>query len=259
MTEKKETIQGFNIDLITFNEAIDVLVSKAKAKQGIHVVTINPEIIESAKKDKELKEIINNAGLVLADGTGIKIALNLKGKKQERIPGIDLAYELLRKANEEGLTVSLIGANQNVLEKAQETLKNNFKDIKIVYSHNGYFSNEEEYILLNKIALEKPNIVLVALGSPKQEFFIKKCLEDHPTAIYIGVGGSFDVWSGNIERAPEFYRTMGLEWLYRTFKQPQRLKRICKTLPLFAVKAIMEAVKYKYFCEGDNNGKTTKQ
>lgn len=254
MERKREKVLGFDVDIITFDDAIKFLVSRIQEKIGTHVVTINPEIIETAISNKDLSNILHRAELVVPDGIGIKLALKLKRINQERIPGIDLACELLEHANSLEFTVALIGAKQDVLEKAKNAIKNNLSDIKICYARNGYFSKDKENEIINDLKLISPNIVLVAMGSPKQEFFIKKCKQEIPTATYIGIGGSFDVWAGVVERAPEFFRIMGCEWIYRTYKQPQRLKRIYKTLPLFAINAIIDAIKDRYFSKGKKNG-----
>lgn len=253
MEIKREKVIGFNVDLITLKEAINFLVERIQKKQGTHVVTINPEIIESAKKTKKLKTVIDEAQLVVPDGTGIQLALRMKGIKQERIPGIDLSVELLEKAESLGFSVALIGAKQHVLEKAETAIRKNLPNLRICYSHNGYFTAEKEETIINELSILRPDITLVALGSPKQEFFIKNCMKKQPCSIYIGIGGSFDVWAGVVERAPEFFRIMGCEWVYRTFKQPERLKRIYKTLPLFTIEAIIEALKYRFCAKGKNN------
>ena len=254
MERKTVKILGFDVDIISFDDAIRYLTSRIQNKQGTHVVTINPEIIETAQKDANLSHIIRRAELVVPDGAGIKFAMQFKGIEQEKIPGIDLAAQMLEQANSFGFKVALIGAKQEILELAEENIKSHFIDIDICYRHNGYFCIEKEYEIINELNLSKPDLVLVALGSPKQEFFINKCRELIPNATYIGIGGSFDVWSGVVERAPEFFRVMNCEWVYRTFKQPQRLKRIYKTLPLFVIKAIIEAIKYRYDNKRNNNG-----
>lgn len=257
MEQKKEKVLGFDVDLITLKDAVMLLSEKIKNKQGVHVVTINPEIIESAKKNNALKKIIEQAQLVVPDGSGIKLALMFKGIRQERIPGIDLAFALLEMANDSNYSTALIGAKPEVINEAAAALQSKLKNINICYKQDGYFDSEKENIIINDINNLKPDIVLVALGSPKQEFFIKKCMEKYSNAVYIGVGGTFDVWAGVVGRAPYFFRFIGCEWIYRTYKQPERLKRIYKTLPLFAVKAIIEAVEFRFLRKGDNNGKQT--
>lgn len=243
MDNKREKLLGYYIDLITFNNTIDYLLNNIKEKKGTHVITINPEIIEQAQTNTRLDRIIKNAELIVADGTGIKIALKLKGINQERIPGVDLAEKLIEKCSNNNYSVALVGAKEEVIQKTKTNLETKYPELKIPYYRNGYFTENEEEEIIKNISDANPDVILVALGAPKQEFFIEKCREKNPDAIYIGLGGSFDVWAGTVERAPEIYRKIGCEWLYRTFKQPERIKRIYKTLPLFLFKAIIEATK----------------
>lgn len=240
---KREKIQGYCVDLIKFQDAVKHLADCIENNKSTHVITINPEIIEQAHKNKELSEIINNAEFIVADGMGIKLALKFKGINQERIPGVDLARELINECEKNNYNVALIGAKEEVITKTVENLKEENKNLNISYYRNGYFSNKDEDEIIRNLTNSKPQLVLVALGAPKQEFFIQKCKQNYPNAVYIGVGGSFDVWAKIVERAPEFYRKIGCEWLYRTIKQPERIKRIYKTLPVFLFKAIIESVK----------------
>lgn len=250
MGRNTKKLLGFDVDIISFDDAVRFLNEHIQSRTGVHVVTINPEIIESAKKDYELSKIIKNAELVVPDGSGITWALSLQNIQQERVPGIDLAYKMLECSETFHYSVALIGAKQEIIQHAEQNIKNEFENINICYSHNGYFGIEKENEIISNLAESNPNLVLVALGSPKQEFFINKLRKVLPSAIFIGIGGSFDVWAGAVERAPEFFRIMGCEWVYRTFKQPQRLKRIYKTLPMFVIKAIIEVVKLKYVKKG---------
>lgn len=247
MDRKTEKVLGYNVDLMSFDDAIRFLIEKIKNKEGTQVITINPEIIELALKNNELSGIIKKAELVVPDGSGIQMALKLKGIEQERIPGVDLAIELINHCNILGYSVALIGAKEEVIQKTVQNLENEFKNLNICFYRNGYFTIPMEEEIIHKLEQSEPDVILIALGAPKQELFIEKCRKIYPNAIYIGVGGSFDVWAGVVERAPEFFRVMGWEWIYRTFKQPERLKRIYKTLPLFMFKAIIEGVKHKIF------------
>lgn len=246
MERKTEKVLGYDVDLLTFDEAISFVENKMSENEGMHIVTINPEIIEQGNKNYLFGLLIKKADLVVPDGVGIKIALKLKGIEQDQIPGIDLAKELLKSTVMFNKSVALIGAKEEVVKKTVSLLESEIKDINICYYRNGYFTLDKEKEILRELENLQPSLVLVALGAPKQDIFINKCREKLPNTIFIGVGGSFDVWAGFVERAPEFYRIMGLEWLYRTIKQPERLKRIYKTLPLFLFKAIIEAIKYKW-------------
>ena len=135
-------------------------------------------------------------------------------------------------------SVALIGAKPEIVEKAKENLINEFQQLYITYIHDGYFDDDEK--ILKELKIRQPRLVLCALGSPKQEEFIFKAKKILPEALLIGVGGSFDVWSGVVKRAPVIYQKLGLEWLYRTAKEPKRFKRIFPTLPLFVLKVLRE-------------------
>lgn len=231
---------GFKIDTYTFEESIShakFLINSDKVSQ---VVTINPEMFENAQKDKAFAQIIDNAEMVIPDGVGVKIALKINGYNLDRIPGIDFAKKLLIDCNNENIPVAIVGAKEEIISGAVENLKKELPQLNIVYSHNGYFDNDEE--IYNGLKNANPRLVLVAMGSPRQEQFIYNAKKVLNPCLMVGIGGSLDVWSGNIKRAPKLFQKLGLEWLYRTITQPSRFKRIFPTLPLF----ILKAIKYKY-------------
>ncbi|MBR1753397.1 WecB/TagA/CpsF family glycosyltransferase [bacterium] len=237
---KTVNLLGFNINNFSMYEALDYALELIKSGKGGQIVTINPEMIQSAKKKIYFKQVIQNADLVIPDGVGIKIGLKLKNIDAKRIAGIEFSYKMLEKCAQQKIPVALIGAKPHVVYGAVNALQKQIPNLKTVYFHNGYFSDEERVIKEMKKAM--PKFVLVALGSPRQEYFIQNALKDLPDSVMIGVGGSFDVWSGNVKRAPEFYQKYGLEWLYRTIKEPKRLKRIFPTLPNFVLNVIKEDV-----------------
>lgn len=226
-------IQGFDVDSFTFEQAVDW----AYSKHG-QIVTINPEMISAAQKNSDFAEIINSAELVVADGIGVEIGLKILGYKVKRIAGIDLGKALVEKFTASGKSVAMIGAKPGVVDSAIENLSKEYQNLNVVYSHDGYFDNDEDIIA--SVISANPDLILVALGSPKQEFFIHNLKEKLPNSTLIGLGGSFDVWAGVVERAPKIYQKLGLEWLYRTFKEPKRFKRIFPTLPLFVLKVLKE-------------------
>lgn len=224
-------LQGFSIDTFTFEEALDYAASHSG-----QIVTINPEMIQTARRNKEFADIINNARLVVPDGIGVEIGLKILGHKVRRIAGIELGRALIDRLA--GEPAAFIGAKPEIIKKAVENLKNDVGNLNAVYVQDGYFKDDER--VLTELSEKHPRLVLVALGSPKQEFFINEAKKRLPDALFIGLGGSFDVWSGVVERAPEIYQRMGLEWLYRTIKEPQRFKRIFPALPLFILKVVKE-------------------
>ena len=233
MERKTVKLQGFNVDTFDFDTAVDY----AKTNGG-QIVTINPEMISCAKKNKPLAEIINNAELVVPDGIGVEIGLKILGHKVHRIAGVELGRRLVEEFAKSGKRVAMVGAKPEVIKKASENLKNEIPGLNLVYVQDGYFTDDER--VLAELKNASPDLVLVALGSPKQEEFISRAKNLLPKALMIGLGGSFDVWSGVVERAPLFYQKAGLEWLYRTVKEPKRFKRIFPTLPLFVLSVLKE-------------------
>ena len=177
----------------------------------------------------------------MADGVGIKIALKLKGVNQERIGGVDFSRSLIQMCATANLRLGLLGAKEEVIQTLVSKLKNKHEDINIVFAHNGYFSDENA--LLADIKAAQPQVLLCALGSPKQEFIIYRLKEMLQGCVMIGVGGSFDVFAGYVKRAPLIWQRLGLEWLYRVIKQPERFKRIFPTLPIFLFESIIDSVK----------------
>lgn len=238
MDKDREYILGYGVDLMTKNEGLDFISKKIIENEGAQIVTINPEMIEMGEKDRELGDILRSADLIIPDGVGIKLALKMRGIKQEQVAGIDFARELINVCAENGYPVAFVGAQEEVINRAVENIKKQTPNLKVVYKHNGYFANEDA--IVDAVIAANPKVLLVAMGVPRQEFFIKKIKSKKNDIILIGVGGSFDVWSGFTERAPLIWRKLGLEWLYRTIKQPERFKRIFPTLPLFLFKVIIE-------------------
>lgn len=224
-------LQGFDIDTFTFEEALSFI------DRG-QVVTINPEMINCAAVDSGFADIIHNADLVIPDGIGVELGLKILGHNVRRIAGIEFGRKLIDKYA--ASPIAFIGAKPEIVSKAVQNLKNEVPGLNPVYVQDGYFSDDER--VLAELSSCNPKLVLVALGSPKQEVFISKAKQLLPEALFIGLGGSFDVWSGVVERAPKIWQTLGLEWLYRTIKEPKRFKRIFPTLPVFVLKVFKEKI-----------------
>ncbi len=236
-------IQGFKINLLKYNDVLDFVKASLDNGESIQIVTINPEMIEAAKKNPDFANVLKYAELVIPDGVGVKLALAFKGIKQEQIRGVDFAQSLIELANRHGYKLALIGAKPEINEKLVQVLGEKYPNLNIVYHHDGYFQNDDE--MIENIKNSGANIILSALGAPKQEFFNEKIKNQIQGSVSIGLGGTFDVMSGSIKLAPPIYRKLGLEWLYRTIKQPERFKRIFPTLPLFLFHSIIEAVHNK--------------
>lgn len=190
-------------------------------------VAVNPEKVLKAIDDSETKKIINEAQFPYADGIGVVKALQQKkGKKLCRIAGCELWLEVLKRSSQFNSRVLLVGAKPEVVEKTNAYLTTN--GVNVVGYMSGYFKNTQE--VFDLASSVKPDIVIAALGSPKQEKLIKMLMLEHQNAFFMGVGGSFDVLTGNVNRAPKGWQKLNLEWLYRMLKEPRRIFRQAKLL-----------------------------
>ena len=226
---------GINIDTYSFNDAVTYAKKLIDGNKVSQVVTVNPEMFDYASKNLSFANILKEAEMVIPDGVGVTIALKINGTNTERIPGVDFAKQLLYEAAKNNIPVAIVGAKNDVLNKAVSNLQNEICGLNIVYSHDGYFDNED--LIYQELNSKSPKLILVAMGAPKQEEFIYNAKKILKPCLMVGIGGSLDVWSGTVKRAPKAFQLIGLEWFYRTITQPTRLKRIFPTLPLFVIKA----------------------
>lgn len=234
-------IQGYEIDLTTCDHALDLAAEAVNNGENFQVVTINPEMIELAHKNPDFSRILHHAELVLPDGVGVQYALRLKGIKQERVRGIDFTRALIDLCDKKSYRLALLGAKPDVLQAVVTKLKDDFKNLNIVYARDGYFTNE--HVVIEELKAVSPQVLLCALGAPKQEMLIAKLKNELLGCAMVGVGGSFDVIAGTVKEAPEIWRKLSLEWLYRTLSQPERFGRIFPTLPIFLFRSIMDSIK----------------
>ncbi|MGG3555268.1 WecB/TagA/CpsF family glycosyltransferase [Peribacillus frigoritolerans] len=199
------------------------------------VVTANPEIVEYANEHKDYKDIIISADYITPDGVGIIMASKwLNQPLQERITGFDLMNELFRVADEKALKVYLLGAEENVIEAAALKVRELYPGLELVGYNHGYIDIKDD-VLPKSIAELEPDIILTALGFPRQEKWVSRHYALFNKGLFMGVGGSFDVLAGKVNRAPVFWQKMRLEWLYRLIQQPSRWKRML-ALPRFVLK-----------------------
>ena len=234
---KRACLFGLPIDITTIDEARDYLLSADKPMQ---VVTINPEMISKAYKDDDLSSLLKSADMVVPDGVGVVMALKMTGVKTSRIPGIELAYSLLKEAEKSGLKVAFVGADEDTVQKAKSELLKTMPNLNFVYVRNGYFDKDEENVIMQELEKLQPDLLFAGLGFPKQEIFLKNFKNISKKAIMIGVGGSFDVWAKKLKRAPKLFQKLNLEWFYRLLCQPSRFKRIFPAIPLFLLKVPLE-------------------
>ncbi|MCA1055166.1 WecB/TagA/CpsF family glycosyltransferase [Rossellomorea aquimaris] len=220
----KENYLGVDVCTFNYEQISTSILNDIENDKKSFIVAINPEKIMKARKDKELLTLLNNADYQIPDGIGVVVASKLKGGKiKERVTGIDLMMHLCKVCESNGKSIFLYGGKPGVAETAKDKLIKDFPSIRIVGVIDGY-EQDQEYIK-EKINNANPDIIFVALGSPKQENWILENMNTSSPSIYQGVGGSFDVIAGNIDRAPEFLQKFGLEWFYRLLKEPWRWKR----------------------------------
>lgn len=232
MSSDTPTIEktGLGVTHYTWSDAKSTILGALELCTPSQVITLTPEMCVRAESDSDFSEIISRASIVVADGVGVAWGESkLSGRSVEKIPGIDLASWAIGAIEKIGGRLFLLGAKPDVIEKTAAAIERDYPGIASIGLRDGYFVPEEEDQVVSEIANANPHLLLVGMGSPKQEFFISKYLSRLNCCIAIGVGGSFDVWSGTVKRAPEFYRKTGTEWLYRTVTQPStRIGRIPK-------------------------------
>lgn len=206
----------------SIDEAVDAIVPREGVVEPGFAIAINAEKVVSAARDAGLMACIHDATICYADGAPIAWALSRRGVSNVRIPGCDLWEALMRRAGRDGIPVFLLGGRREVNELVRSRLGAEL-GTPIAGAADGYF--DDSAAMIHRIAGSDARIVTVAMGSPAQELFIRKCRRAHPEAFYMGVGGSYDVFIGVTKRAPAWMRDNNLEWLYRLVTQPWRVRR----------------------------------
>ncbi|KON66944.1 acetylglucosaminyldiphospho-UDP acetyl-beta-D-mannosaminyltransferase [Peribacillus butanolivorans] len=236
MTEKYVEILSIPFIDSTMDEFINQMIyPRLMNQEKTFVVTANPEIVEYANEHQDYKDIITSADYITPDGVGIIMASKwLNQPLQERITGFDLMNELFRIADEQALKVYLLGAEEAVIETAALKVQEKYPGIELVGYNHGYIDIKDE-CLAKSIAELEPDIILTALGFPRQEKWVSMHYPLFKKGFFMGVGGSFDVLAGKVNRAPDIWQRVRLEWLYRLIQQPSRWKRML-VLPKFVLK-----------------------
>ena len=212
------------------------LLDRYRQGLGTHVVTLNAEMAIQSERLPELRQVINTAEAIIPDGAGIVLYFRLKGRKIERSPGIEISAELLLNLRSDE-SVVFFGGVPGIADQAASYWRQRRPELAISAVQHGYLSPEEETDFLESLRNLQPSVVLVGLGVPRQELWIAQHRCYCSQAIWIGVGGSFDIWSGHKSRAPAWLRNNHLEWLYRLYQEPWRWRRML-ALPKFAWKAL---------------------
>lgn len=234
-------VLGTKFDNVTMDEALargEALMEKHAAS---YVVTPNPEIVMCCREDPETAAAVEAASLVIADGIGVIHGAKLLGTPlRQKLPGIDFTTALMQRMAKKGQSVFLFGAKPGVAEAAAERLRERFPGLVIAGTNDGYFSDDAP--IVSKINAARPDLLLVCLGAPKQEKWMFSHAGSLDAGLMIGAGGVLDVFAGIVERAPEKWQKVGLEWLYRLLKEPKRLGRMMK-LPHFLLLVCAQRVR----------------
>ncbi len=237
----KTEILGVRFDNLTQQEAAQRGRQLLEEDKFHYVVTPNPEFLLAAEKDPEFRRVLNAADLVLPDGIGVVYSAKILGTPlKERVPGIEFAEAMLSALNDMGGRLYLLGAKPGVAEEAGRRICARYPALVLCGTHDGYFKDEQA--ILPEIAAAKPDLLFVCLGAPKQEKWMARWGRHTGAKLAIGLGGCLDVFAGNVQRAPERWQKLGLEWAYRLKKEPKRIGRMAK-LPLVLVKAAGQRIR----------------
>jgi N-acetylglucosaminyldiphosphoundecaprenol N-acetyl-beta-D-mannosaminyltransferase len=234
------TILGVPVDCVDMEAALIAVDNMVGAGKQNAIISVNPEMVIMATRDDYFLSLLKNASLLIPDGIGVVWAARLLGQaKIERVPGSELMPAICKRSVEKGYKIFLFGAQCSVVERAVDKLKEAYAGIAIVGYQNGYVPQEQMDSLVDQINRSGANILFVALGIPKQELWMERFLERVPNVrVCMGVGGTFDVISGTVKRAPRLLIKCHCEWLYRLMTRPSRLLRQA-ALPIFAFKVLI--------------------
>lgn len=243
---ERVNILGVKIDKVNVEEASDAIMGfienggEAKA-----VFTPNSEIVMQGYRNEKIRNALNCADLLTADGIGVVYASKiLKNPISQRCAGYDTACRLLEKMGKKKKSVYLFGSKPGIAERAAEEMTKKYDGLVISGCDDGYFDEAKEREIIARINEKSPDVLFVCLGAPKQEMWIYEHKKELNCRVCMGLGGSLDVFAGEVERAPEFYQKHGIEWLYRLIKQPKRIIRMTD-LPKFAITVMIKGKKYK--------------
>ncbi len=243
---EKVNILGVGIDKMTVQGASDQILSWISDENGQTraVYTPNSEIVMMAYRDHTLRDMLNRADMCTADGIGVVYASKIvKNPLGQRAAGYDIACALLQKLGGRGGSVYLFGAKPGVAEAAGREMAARYPGLQIAGCADGYFDGEKEQAIIADINYQRPDVLLVCLGAPKQERWIDQNRDKITAKVCMGLGGSLDVFAGTVKRAPVLFQKLGLEWLYRLCKEPRRIVRMMD-LPRFGITVLLHGKQY---------------
>lgn len=216
------------LDYKVFNKGIEDLLVEISSRDKVNIISGNPEVLFNGISNEFLhKSFLDDHTILIPDGIGTVLASKIvKEPVKERIPGIEVMKKVIEMAISENKSVYFLGAKEEVVNATVDNLKKQYPSLKVAGKHNGFFDINNCDDLVKEIKESNPWAIFVATGSPKQEQFIEDHFSELPCKIFMGVGGSFDIYSGNLKRAPKWMQKIGLEWLYRVANEPKRIKRL---------------------------------
>lgn len=230
---KQEKVLGSNkrikilntiIDVLTVKETIELVEKYIIEKEPLHLMGVNADKINEVNENEKMKEIVNKCGIINADGASVILASKYLNKKlPERVAGVDLMQDLVKLCEQKGYSIYLLGAKEDVVVKTKDALMKKHPNLKVCGIRNGYFRDDEWDEVAKSVKKTQPDIVFVGITSPKKEYLIEYLQNRDINCVFMGVGGSFDVISGNIPRAPKWMQKCNLEWLFRVIQEPRRL------------------------------------
>ncbi|GAA3912687.1 WecB/TagA/CpsF family glycosyltransferase [Litoribacillus peritrichatus] len=237
---------GAPMDSATMSDTVSLIADRIERKDFLQHVVVNVAKLINMRKDEELAQSIKECDLINIDGMGVVLGARFMGHKvPERVAGVDLFHNLLDMSVERGFSVFLLGAEENVVAKTVENVLLQYDGLQIAGYHHGYFWDDEE-LVVQKIKDSGARLLFVAITSPKKEKFINKWKDQLGVDFVMGVGGTFDVVAGKVNRAPVWMQNYGLEWFYRVLQEPRRMwKRYAITNSLFALMLLREKFKRK--------------
>lgn len=222
-------ILGMGIDNVSSTEAVAKIIKMIEAGGVHHVILLNPFKLIRYKSNNDLNMIYSKASMKIACGSGlVKASQKLHNPLKERIPSMSFIMELIRLSEIKEYTIFTVGGKPETAEKAFFNIKKSFPDIRIVGRHGGYFNSEREKSVVEAIRKSQANIVLVGLGFPKEDRWISKFRSEFKNTVFIGIGGAFDIISGDNRKAPPIFMESGREWLYRIITRPWRWFRFLR-------------------------------
>lgn len=230
------SILGLPLHCVSMNEAVESIASFVASRKPHLVITLGTEMVMNAQTDEAFRAVASSADLLVPDSIGVVWAARRQGVEAVRVAGIDLLGRLAERGAREGWRFYFLGGQPGVAEEAAASLAERYPGLIVAGCSDGYFKDDGPVV--DRVRDAGPDILLAALGSPRQELFCRKHAETLAVPAAIGVGGSFDVLAGRVQRAPALMRRLGLEWMYRLFRQPSRAIRML-ALPRFAIKVML--------------------